>query len=172
MFDCIFKRRETPLTLSEIACLRAWLRTSPLPRVPYAGALPPTPEQALLLFSLTYAAGVRKNELAQMRVDALLDENGSPSDYVRIRQQTTRHRVSRRVAMHPEIRRDLLAFKARHPEKSLVAFVAYGSGEARHEAMSTNALSFWFRRALAAAEAWMTPGPTELPMPQGGHCHG
>ena len=172
MFDWIFKRRETLLTLSEIACLRAWLRISPLPPVPYAGGLPPTIEQALLLFSLSYAGGVRIGELSQMLVDALLNEDGSPGDFVRIRQETTKHRVSRRVPMHPDIRRDVAGFHARHPSESRVAFVKFKEVKPRCEAMSAHALQLWFRTVLGNVETDLAPGASEQCSRQRGIAHG
>ena len=152
MVDWLFKRRARPLTSSEIACLRAWLRTSPLPPSPLAAALPPTPEQALLLFSLTYGAGVTPDELSQMRVDALLDDQGSPDHHVRIRSETTKHRVSRRVLMHPDIRRDLLAFRSRHPDATHVAFVRASTSTPWRGRMSEHALGKWLQGAMRAVE--------------------
>src|SRR5438067_8426348 len=90
MFDTVFTRRVTALDPSVVAYLRPWIRTSSrVPAPPYAGASSPTLEQTLLLLSLAYGAGVRTAELAAMEVDALLDDNGCPSEHVHIRPATT-----------------------------------------------------------------------------------
>jgi len=152
MFDTVLTRQVMALDPSVIAFLRPWVGTScQLPVAPYAGASPPTPEQALLLLSLTYGAGVRVDELAQMGVDALLDDDGAPREHVHIRPETTTQRVGRKVPMHPDIRRDLLAFSNRHPGERFVAFVPLLGGSLRQEPMSPRGLEAWFRELFRKA---------------------
>jgi len=152
MFDALFTRPVTAFDPSVIGYLRPWVRTSSqLPPPPYAGASPPTPEQALLLLSLTYGAGLRASELAAMQVDALLDEDGAPRQHVHVRPETTTQFISRKVAMHPDIRRDLLAFSNRHPRERFVAFVPLLGGNLRPEPMSRHGLETWFRRMFQSA---------------------
>lgn len=152
MFDTLFMRHVTPLNGPMVSQLRIWLRTSPLvPAPPYAGAVPPTAEQSLLLLSLTYGAGVKPDELARMRVDALLDDAGSPDKCVRIRPETTRHYVSRKVEMHPDIRRDVLAFRERHPTEQFVAFIPLFGDMSRQLPMSEHGLTQWFQNVFRNA---------------------
>jgi integrase len=117
-----------------------------MPAPPYAGASPPTPEQALLMLSLTYGAGLRPAELAAMEVDALLDDNGGPSQHVHVRPATTTHFVSRSVPMHPDVVRDVVAFRERHHEERFVAFVPSVAASAPRRAMGESGLMQWFRR--------------------------
>ena len=152
MFDTVFSRGVTALDPSVIAYLRPWVPTSSrVPAPPYAGASPPTPEQALLMLSLTYGAGLRAAELAAMEVDALLDDNGRPSEHVQVRPATTTHFVSRRVPMHPDVRRDVLAFRERHVEERFVAFVPSAAADAPRRAMGASGLMEWFRRLFESA---------------------
>jgi hypothetical protein len=150
VLNSIFRRHVEPLTASEIAYLRVWLRTtSEIPPPPYVGATPPTPEQALLLLSLTYGAGLRPSELAALPVSALLDDQGLPSAWVRIPPEATKHRVSRRCAMHPDIRRDLGDFRSRHRSQQWVAFLC--SPNRQSVRMSEHGLSRWFQQLFRSA---------------------
>lgn len=152
MFDTVFARQETALDATVIGYLRPWIRnSSQVPAPAYRGASPPTPEQALLMLSLTYGAGVRVNELAAMRVDALLDDHGVPRAQVHIRAETTVHFKSRKVPMHPDIRRDLLAFCNRHPDEEFVALVPLLGGTLRPRPMSAHGLERWFRELFRSA---------------------
>lgn len=64
MLDTIFARRAMPLTPSQYGYMRLFLITSAqVPAPPYAGALPPSAAQALLLLSLTCQAGLEPAEL-------------------------------------------------------------------------------------------------------------
>lgn len=153
MFSSEFQRRTVPLTPSEVACLRVWLpSTSRIPAPPYVGAVPPSPEQALLLFSLTYGAGVQANELAAMRVDALVDEHGFPRRSVLIRPETTKHRRGCSRPMHPDVRLDLHRFRRRHPRELYVAFVPSPTGQPSERTMSEHGLTQWFRALFRAAD--------------------
>lgn len=152
MSDIVFRQQVKSLEPSVIAYLRQWIRNcSELPAPPFAGASSPSAEQALLMLSATYGAGVRVGELAGMRTDALLTDAGAPRDRVHIRPETTTHRVSRRVPMHPDIRRDALAFRNRHPFERFIAFVPSAEGSVRPEPMTPNGLSCWFRMLFRAA---------------------
>jgi hypothetical protein len=91
------------------------------------------------------------SELAQTRIDAFLDGEGQPLDHVRIEPGTTRTRKRRRVAMHPDVRRDALAFRERHPEQQFVAFIPLGDGSCRAEPMHAHGLGVWFSQLYHAA---------------------
>lgn len=148
----LLARQVTALDPSVIAFLRPWIRTSgQVPAPAYAGATPCTPEQALLLLSLAYGAGASATELAATEVDALLDDRGDPGRHVRIRAETTTHYKSRRVAMHPDIRRDVLAFRERHLGERFVAFVPSLAASPPHGPMSPRGLTEWFRRLFEKA---------------------
>lgn len=145
MFDSVFTRRVQPLNQQQIAMLRIWLHMPSLvPAPPYKGALPLSTEQGHLLLSLPYGAGVSVSELSQMELDALLHEDGTPRDHVHIRAATTKHRVARRTKMHPDIRRDAVAFRDKHPGQRFVAFVPLLGGHVHPAPMSAHALSTWF----------------------------
>ena len=152
MDETLFTKRVKPLTARAKAHLRLWVTTAAsLPAAGYKGAAPVTVHQALLLLSLTYGAGVKPDELAKMQVDALLDDLGCPSSHVRIAPETTKHRVSRRVPMHPDIARDLIAFRRHLPTEQWVAFVRSAEGRPARRPMSEYALDDWFRRLLKQA---------------------
>lgn len=152
MHESLFTRRVTPLTARAKAHLRLWVSTAAsLPPPPYKGAAAAPVHQALLLLSLTYGAGVKPDELAQMRVDALLDDLGGPSSHVKISAETTKHRVSRRIPMHPDIIRDLIAFRRHHPTEQWIAFVRLCDGRPAARPMSEYALEDWFGRLFKQA---------------------
>ena len=144
MLDTYSARSLAPVTPSQYAHLRVWLTTSPrVPAPPYAGAQPPSPEQAHLLLSLTCHAGIEPAQLARMRLDALVASDGTPDEYVHIRAKTTKNRVSRKVAMHPDIRRDVKAFRSYHVGEDWVAFVRKQCAEPNQQQMSEHGLSQW-----------------------------
>lgn len=152
MHETMFTRRVKPLTARAIAYLRLWVTTSGLvPRPPYKEAAATSVPQALLMLSLTYGAGVKPDELAKMRVNALLDEMGRPATHVQIAPETTKHKTSRKVPMHPDVARDVLEFRRHHPLEQWVAFVRFSDGRPASRAMSENALKEWFRRFYGQA---------------------
>lgn len=150
MYHSRFTSSVRALEPSQITYLRTRFRApGPHPTGPASGGW--FPSQALLLFSLTYGAGARGSELAQMRLkDALLDEEGLPSSHVRFLPETTKHRIGRKVPMHPEVRHDLLNFMRDHPGQQWVAFASY-RGEPLPRPMSEYALTSWFRRRFREA---------------------
>lgn len=144
MLDTPFQRRVNALTPSGGAYLRVWLGTTPqLPAPPYVGSLPATREQALLLLSLS-CAGIEPAQLAPMRVDDLLNADGTLGNYVRMRAETRKDRASRKVPMHPDIRRDVISFRARHPNENSIAFVRREGVGPNQQRMSEHGLNQWF----------------------------
>lgn len=152
MTDPLFRRSMTPLSASTIAYLRTWVGSAlRVPAPPYVGASPLTPEHTRLLLSSTYGAGLRVCELARTRIDAFLDGEGRPRGHVRIQPGTTRMRRSRRAPMHPDVRRDALAFQERHPDQQFLAFVPFEDGSCRAEPMHAHGLGVWFSQLYRQA---------------------
>lgn len=162
MFDRAYTRSATPLAPSVYGYMRVWLGTSPkVPAAPYLGALPPTPQQALLLLSLSCTARLTPAELAQIRRDALLDEDGCPRNCIRIRAETTKWGLSRKIPMPPDIRRDAMAFQCRHPDEQYVAFIRRQSDCEGASLMSPHGLQQWFRSVFRAAKVGVAGGSAE-----------
>jgi integrase len=107
--------------------------------------------QGLLLFSLTYGAGASVEELARMRLEFLLDADGTPSHEVRFDPSVTKHRTTRGVAMHPDIAADLVTFRHAFPDEQWVAFRRAARGTARREHLPASAITRWFRGCLREA---------------------
>ena len=108
------------------------------------------PAQGLLLFSLTYGAGASPLELSRMPVSALLDADGGPASDVRFGPLVTKHRTSRKVAMHADIERDLLAFRHFFPDEEWIAFRSSPSGGPRPP-LAASGITSWFRACLREA---------------------
>ena len=144
MVHSAFHRSVQPLPPSTISYLRTRLRCGladvvTSPRVP--------PIQALLLFSLGYGAGARPEELAKMRLDCMLDADGNPASCVHFGTTVTKHSIPRRVAMHADIRADLLAFRQAFPDEQWVAFRAWRGRTGRAQ-LTASALKSWFKACL------------------------
>jgi integrase len=107
--------------------------------------------QGLLLLSLTYGAGASVDELARMRLEYLLNADGTPSHEVRFDPSVTKHRTTRGVAMHPDIAADLLAFRHAFPAEQWVAFRSPGYGSPGREHLPASAITRWFRGCLREA---------------------
>jgi integrase len=136
------------LPASAISYLRTRLQCGlslavPRPSIP--------PMQALLLFSLTYGAGARAQELPKMRVADLLGDDGCPADWVRFDASATKHHATRRAPMHDDIRRDLVAFRENFPDQEWVAFGPPRRGGTEPSRLTASALTSWFRACLREA---------------------
>ena len=106
--------------------------------------------QGLLLFSLSYGAGASPLELSRMPVSSLLDANGDIASEVRFEPAVTKHRTSRRVPMHPDVQRDLLAFRYFFPGEEWIAFRANPASGAPPR-LAASAITSWFRASLREA---------------------
>lgn len=147
MYQSRIHKHVEPMPLSTVDYFRNQLRCA----VSDQGAPLLHPVQALLCFSLTYGAGGRPEEIAKMQLSSMLDGNGDPASEVRFEASVTKHRVPRRVPMHPDIRADLLAFIHCCPEQRLVAFRTPGVRGPQTNFWSGTFLTEWFRRRLRAA---------------------
>lgn len=151
MIETGFQRSVRPFEPSQIVYLRTQLRYPKVGTSRALGGSQISPAHSLLLFSLTYGAGAAPLELALMRVETLLDDNGDPAKDVRFLPEVTKHRVPRRVVMHPDIARDLRYFREVHPHEEWVAFRSSSSGLSSRRPLTESALQSWFRAQLQAA---------------------
>lgn len=113
------------------------------PRVPLA--------QALLLFSLTYGAGARPEEIERMRLACMLDGDGTPASTVRFSGDVTKHSIPRRVPMHADIHADLVAFLESFPGEQWVAFRSEQAQHSFRPQLPASTLTSWFRSCLREA---------------------
>jgi hypothetical protein len=136
-----------PITPGAISYFRTRLRCGLSERVKSPSI---APAQALLLFSLTYGAGATPQELAKMPVSSLLNPRGDPASDVRFEPSVTKHRTSRRVTMHADIQRDLLAFRYFFPDEEWIAFRARPTLGVPPR-LAASAITSWFRSCLREA---------------------
>lgn len=142
-----FHRAVQPLSPSAISYLRTRFQCGLSLAVP-GRTIPPM--QALLLFSLTYGAGARASELPNIRIRDLIDPDGRPADFVRFDRWVTKHAVPRRVPMHADVRRDLIAFREAFPDEAWIAFV-HGARTGGSRRMPASAVTSWFRACVRQA---------------------
>lgn len=148
MIQSAFHKTVQPFPPSTISYLRTRFRCGladvvDSPRVPLA--------QALLLFSLTYGAGARPDELEKMRLASMLDDDGSPAGNVRFAPEVTKHSIPRRVPMHSDVRADLIVFRECFPGEQWVAFRAVQAGRTARAQLPASTLTSWFRGCLREA---------------------
>ena len=144
MYHSSLVREVEPLPASAIPLFRTRLLSTG-----FASRARISAPQGLLLSSLGYGGGARTSELSRMQVAHLLDENGNPAENVRFYPDVTKHWVSRRVPMHPDIRRDLENFLRFHPHEQFVAFAAGRSN--KEICLPKSTIDTWFRHQLRAA---------------------
>ena len=141
MFETAFRTTVRPLDDAEIAYCRTCMRSGDLPMSP----MRISPAQGLLFLSLTCRAGARPAELSRMRVETLFERPGEPNRYVRFTPETTKHRRTRRVEMHGEVRSDLLMFTRSFPKATWVARASDEAGNELQRPLSEHALTTWVR---------------------------
>lgn len=148
MSQSVFHKRVQPFPPSAISYLRTLFRCGLAQAVQSPSIAPP---QALLMFSLAYGAGAKPEELAQMRLEDLLDCDGNPAEFVRFAASVTKHGTSHRVPMHADIHDDLIAFRRCYPAERWVAFVPQRSRRSRRLHLPASTLKTWFRSCLKEA---------------------
>ena len=96
---------------------------------------------------LSWRAGLRVSEIAQLTWADVSDANGALSDQVRVRRETTKGKTfTRFVPMHPELRAALRAHRTNAPVMSETILLSR-----TRTPMSTNALTVWFHRLYKEA---------------------
>lgn len=148
MSQSAFHKRVQPFPPSAISYLRMRLRCGLAEVVQSPSIAAP---QALLMFSLTYGAGARPEELAKMRLEHLLDDHGHPAEFVRFASSVTKHGTSHRVPMHADIHHDLIAFRHRYPAEQWVAFVPQRTRRSLRPHLPASTLKTWFRSCVREA---------------------
>lgn len=76
----------------------------------------------LLKFYLSVYAGLRVGEITDLRIDDLLEKDGSISAHVRVRAAIAKGKRARSIPMHPKIHTAVRVFLAHHPDVPFVSF--------------------------------------------------
>ena len=99
------------------------------------------PERDQLIVLLAARAGLRACEIARLTWSMVLDANGEIAPSIDIRAAIAKRGSGRRVPMHRELRRALVAHRARQGEVSANAVVVRSL---RGDAMRPNSIVNWF----------------------------
>lgn len=102
-----------------------------------------SPEGDELKLLLSFKAGLRAGEIAQLPIDSMLDPYGNPGHAIYISAKRSKSKTSREIPMHTEIKR---ALKNVLKLKENIEYVAYTKAGDHIEYQSANAVAQWFRR--------------------------
>lgn len=84
-----------------------------------------SPIRDMLIFLLSYLAALRRCEIAQLRIDAMLGPRGQIADHIRIAPRITKGSRGRVIPMHPRIRAALIDFMEAYPDAEWIAIGPY-----------------------------------------------
>ncbi len=107
------------------------------------------PERDQLIVLLAARAGLRACEIARLTWSMVLDANGEIASSIDIRAAIAKRGSGRRVPMHRDLRRALIAYRARQSEVSANAVVIRSL---RGDAMRPNSIVNWFITACREAK--------------------
>jgi integrase len=107
-----------------------------------------SPHSDALKLALSFYAGLRVSEIAQLTVADLTTPGGGVAKMFTVRASIAKNGRDRQVPMHPRIRELLLTFRAAHPRETRIAFSSrYG----RPRPQSVGAVGKWFERIFEEA---------------------
>lgn len=108
------------------------------------------PESAELRVLLSFFAGLRAAEIANLPVEAMLDSAGYPASTIEIYKSVGKRRKPRSVPMHPRIAASLELFRLHYPNAHYVAISRRSDRKAPYR-LSPNAVTVWFHRLYRIA---------------------
>lgn len=104
-----------------------------------------SPASDLLKFRLSLRAGLRAGEIAALRVEDMLNANGTIADTIEVRTLKQRYKKrTRDVEMHPDIREALRAVLQKYPSATHIAFSLGRDGQPRYQ--GAGCVANWFHR--------------------------
>jgi len=120
------------------------LDTEPLERVfQYIDLTSRTPEINRLKVLLSFKAGLRVSEIAQLMLEDVTEADGRLGRYIRVPAGISKGGRGRDIPMHPDIARAIKAFRARYPDLDRFGITHVHSSI---RIQSVNALTSWFHR--------------------------
>lgn len=106
------------------------------------------PQSDELKLALSFFAGLRVGEIAQLTVDDFTDATGATADSIIVRGSISKNGQSRTVPMHPRVREAFERLRRAHPE---VTRIAFSCRHGRTRPQSVAAVTKWFSRVYAAS---------------------
>lgn len=107
----------------------------------------PESDRAKLL--LSFKAGLRIGEIAELKLSACRDASGGVGSKLQVHGAYSKSLMSREIPLHSELRDALEAIQAKYPQATHVAFSIAASGRLRRQKASN--LANWFKRMYVRA---------------------
>lgn len=106
-----------------------------------------TPERDRLMLLLSFKAGLRAGEIAQIDMSALTDAEGAIAKKIVVSRKIAKKGREREIPMNPDIRKALAAFRKKYPNATYIAVSPHDD----NPHMTPNTVAQYLRRVFHRA---------------------